>query len=139
MSRIKNNKAPVIYEDGMQSRDFVSVHDIVQANILGMEKSSADYEVFNVGTGDQITIKAVAEILAKLHGKSIKPDITKKFRKGDVRHCFADIKKISKKLGFTPKVSFEEGMKELIGWSKNQEAVDRFDAAATELKKRGLI
>jgi dTDP-L-rhamnose 4-epimerase len=139
MSRVKNNHQPVIYEDGLQSRDFVSVHDIAQANIIGMKKTAANFEAFNVGTGIQVTIKEVAEILIELYGKRIMPNITNKFRKGDVRHCFADISKISKKLGFRPKVSFKEGMKELIEWAREQEAVDHFDDAATELKKKGLI
>lgn len=139
MSRIKNNNAPVIYEDGIQSRDFVSVHDIAQANMLAMESNAANYEVFNVGAGSQIAIKQVAEILAKLQGSKIKPEITNKFRKGDVRHCFSDISKIKKKLGFKPKVSFEEGMKEIIQWSQDVKAVDKFEQATAELKKKGLV
>jgi len=139
MSRIKNNNQPIIYEDGLQTRDFNSVHDIVDANILAMEKSSADYEIFNVGTGNPVSIKQVVETLVRLYGKDIKPVVTNQFRKGDVRHCFADITKIKNKLRFKPKVSFEEGMKELVDWSKNQEAVDNFDQATDNLKKRGLI
>jgi dTDP-L-rhamnose 4-epimerase len=139
MSRIKNDHRPIVYEDGLQSRDFVNVKDIAQANILGMEKSSANNEVFNVGSGNQVTIRQVADILTKLYGKDIKPDVTKKFRKGDVRHCFADITKIKKKLGFKPSVPFEEGMKELIEWSREQEAIDTFDSATKELSKRGLV
>ena len=139
MSRIKNNNQPVVYEDGLQTRDFISVHDIADANVLSMNKSSADYEIFNVGAGRQITIKSIAETLAKLYGKSIKPEITNKFRKGDVRHCFSDISKISSKLGFEPKVSFEEGMKELINWSATAKAIDKFEEATKELKSRNLI
>jgi len=139
MSRIKNNNAPMIFEDGNQSRDFISVHDIVQANILAMEKSSADYEIFNVGTGKQVTIKQVAEVLAKLYGKDLEPHIVGKFRKGDVRHCFSDITKIKSKLGFSPKVSFEDGMKELIAWAGNIEAVDMVEKATEELRKKGLL
>ena len=138
MSRIKNNNQPIVYEDGMQTRDFVSVHDVADANLLVMEKSAADYEEFNVGSGNPIAIKNVAEVLAKLYGKDIKPSITHKFRKGDVRHCFADISKIKGKLGFSPKISFEKGMKELIEWSKNAEAIDKFEMADEKLKKNGL-
>ncbi|TAL52944.1 MAG: NAD-dependent epimerase/dehydratase family protein [Nanoarchaeota archaeon] len=138
LSRLKNNNPPTVYEDGLQTRDFISVHDVVQANTLAMEKKSADYETFNVGAGDPKTIVSIAETLAKLLGKKIKPNVTKQFRKGDVRHCYADISKI-KKLGYKPKVSFEEGMKELIEWSAKTEAVDKFDQAADELKKKGLI
>lgn len=138
MSRIKNSNPPIVYEDGLQTRDFVSVHDIVQANILSMEKSRADYEVFNVGTGVPHTIKDISETIANACGSAIKPIITNKFRKGDVRHCYPDIKKIGK-LGYKQSVSFEKGMKELVEWSSNQTAEDRFDFANNELKKKGLV
>ncbi len=138
MSRLKNNNKPVIYEDGMQTRDFVSVHDIVQANMLAMESEAANYNVFNVGTGIPRTIKSIAEDLSRLLGKKISPDITNKYRKGDVRYCYSDISKI-KKLGFKPKTSFEDGLKELIVWSSDIKADDKFEQAATELKNKGLI
>lgn len=139
LSRLKNNKSPVVYEDGMQTRDFVYVGDVVQANLLAMESNAANYESFNVGTGKPRTIRGIAETLAELLGKGIKPEITNRFRKGDVRHCFADITKIRKKLGFEPGVSFDAGMKELISWGSGVEARDRFDAAAEELERKGLV
>lgn len=138
ISRIKNGHQPVIYEDGMQTRDFVSVHDVVQANMLAMENNAADYEVFNVGKGDTVTIKEVAQILARLYGKDINPDISLNFRKGDVRHCIADISKIKNKLEYSPKIKFEDGMKELMQWSAKQKATDKFDIATQELEKHGL-
>jgi len=139
LSRIKNNNPPMIFEDGIQSRDFVSVHDIVQANMIALSNPASNYEVFNVGSGRQVSIKQVADILIKLNNSSVKTEITNKFRKGDVRHCFADITKISSKLDYTPKITFEEGMKELISWSKNEKAVDMVDKATEELKKKGLV
>ncbi|PIN78419.1 nucleoside-diphosphate-sugar epimerase [Candidatus Woesearchaeota archaeon CG10_big_fil_rev_8_21_14_0_10_33_12] len=139
ISRIKNNNSPTIYEDGLQSRDFVSVHDIVQANILAMEKSSADYDVFNVGTGSKYTVKEIADILIKLLKKDLKPEIIGKFRKGDIRHCFADISKIKNKLGYNPKISFEQGMKELIEWAEKEQAKDLVNQATKELKDKGLV
>jgi dTDP-L-rhamnose 4-epimerase len=139
MSRLKNGKPPVIYEDGLQSRDFVSVHDIVQANLLAMKKASSNYEVFNVGSGRCVTIIDVASHLAKVFGKTVKPMITKKYRKGDVRHCFADIDKIRNKLGFEPEVSFADGITELVEWSKRTNADDRFEMAAQELENKGLV
>jgi dTDP-L-rhamnose 4-epimerase len=138
MSRIKNGNRPVIYEDGGQSRDFVSVHDIVRANLLAMEKPSANGEVFNVGTGKPLAVKDVARVLARLYGADIEAEIVGKFRKGDVRHCFPDISKAAKLLGYKPSVSFDDGMRELIEWSRQAEAKDKFEEAARELKKRGL-
>lgn len=138
MSRIKNGNPPVIYEDGGQTRDFVSVHDIVQANVLAMEKPAANGQVFNVGTGRPIAVKDVARLLAKLYGVEIGPEICGKFRKGDVRHCYPDIGKARRLLGYEPRVTFDAGMRELIEWSRQAEAKDRFEQAACELKKRGL-
>jgi dTDP-L-rhamnose 4-epimerase len=138
LSRIKNNQAPVIYEDGLQTRDFVSVHDIVQANLLALEKPEADGEVFNVGGGSALTIRRIAEVVAELYGKPIAPEITHRFRKGDVRHCVGDISKIRSRLGYEPRVAFADGMRELARWSREVEAVDRFQEARHELAKRGI-
>lgn len=137
-SRIKNNNPPIIFEDGLQTRDFVSVHDIVRANLLVMEKSKADYEMFNVGTGKPVSILDIASTLSVLYGKNIKPEIVNKYRSGDIRHCYADISKL-KKLGFKPEVSLEDGMKELVRWGMTQEAMDGSDKAYQELKERGLV
>jgi dTDP-L-rhamnose 4-epimerase len=137
-SRIKNNNPPLIFEDGLQTRDFISVHDIVRANLLVMKKSKADYEMFNVGTGKPVSILDIARTLSKLYGKALKPDIVNKYRSGDIRHCYADISKISK-LGFKPTISFEDGMRELVEWGITQEAEDKSDIAYQELKERGLV
>lgn len=138
MSRIKNGNRPVVYEDGGQTRDFVSVHDIVQANVLAMEKPAADGRVFNIGTGTPVPVKEVARLLARLYSVKIEPEISGKFRKGDVRHCYADIRQARTLLGYEPRVTFDAGMRELIEWSRQAEAKDRFEQAARELKKRGL-
>ncbi len=139
MSRIKNDNSPVVFEDGLQSRDFISVHDIVEANVLAMTKSEADYQFFNVGSGRVTTVREIAEIISNLCGKSIEPTITMKFRKGDVRHCIADTGKIKGALGFKARVDFRDGMKELIEWSAGVKAVDMVDKATEELKARGLV
>jgi dTDP-L-rhamnose 4-epimerase len=139
LSRIKNDKPPVIFEDGLQTRDFIWVGDIVRACILSMEKESANYEIFNVGSGKPISIVEIANLLIKLLGKDLKPEITYKFRKGDVRHCYADISKIKEKIGFEPETTLEEGLKKLIEWAKERKAVDKFEKAHKELKKKGLV
>ncbi|MBI1387386.1 MAG: SDR family NAD(P)-dependent oxidoreductase [bacterium] len=139
MSRLANGNPPVIYEDGLQSRDFVSVHDVAQANLLAMEKDEANYQVFNLGTGKMTPIREIAETLAKIYDSPIQPEITGKYRKGDTRHCYADISKIQSRLGYQPRVSLEDGMREIIEWSRTVEAKDLFDAASQELAKRGLV
>lgn len=139
MSRIKNNNAPTIFEDGKQSRDFVSVHDIVRGCMLAMKSRAADYELFNVGSGNQISINEVAQTLLNIFGSKLKPEINQQYRKGDIRHCFADISKIKSKLGYAPKVTLKEGMEELVTWSKSQESEDTFDKAVKELKNKRLL
>lgn len=137
--RVLNNHPPVIFEDGLQSRDFVNVKDIVRANILAMEKKEADFGIFNVGTGRRTTLVEIAEILIKAINPHLKMQITRKFRQGDIRHCFADISRIKKDLGFSPAVKLEDGLKDLLGWLRNQRAIDKVNKMSLELKKRGLI
>jgi dTDP-L-rhamnose 4-epimerase len=137
-ARILNHNPPLIFEDGLQSRDFVHVNDAVEASILALEKGEADYQIFNVGSGKQLTILEVANILGEKLGFAREPKILNKFREGDVRHCFADISKIRSSLGFAPEVEFEEGLADLVEWVKRQRAVDRVEIAAEELAARGL-
>jgi dTDP-L-rhamnose 4-epimerase len=139
LSRLKNDQPPVVYEDGRQTRDFVSVYDICQALVLALKKEKANYEIFNVGSGNPLQIAETAGILAGALGKKIEPQITHTFRKGDVRHCFADISKIKQKLGWQPEVDFEEGMRNLISWAKKAPAEDRFLQAQAELASKKLI
>lgn len=137
MSRIKNNKPPVIFEDGLQTRDFVYVTDVVQACLLAL-KPQANYQVYNVGCGKPIRILDVAKTISKGYKKNIEPEIRNKYRKGDIRHCIADISKI-KQLGFIPKVNFEDGIRKLVFWAKTAEAKDFYEQAEKELKEKGLI
>lgn len=138
MSRIKNSKPPIINEDGLQTRDFVHVSDVARANILALEKNGADYQSINVGTGKAITIRKVAETLIDLYKSKVKPEISGRVRKLDVRHCYADTSKIKRTLGWQAKVSFRQGMKELIKWARTEKAVDKVDEAMAELARRGL-
>jgi len=138
LSRVKNNNPPLLFEDGLQSRDFINVADVVQANILAMKKKQADYNFFNVGSGKGYSIQEIGQTICSLYGNKIKPKVLNKFRAGDIRHCYADTKKISTMLGFKPKVSFKKGMLELIAWSENQKARDLSQKAHQELSKRGL-
>ncbi len=136
-SRLLNGKPPVIFEDGLQSRDFVHVSDIVQANRLAMERAEMDYGVFNVGTGRALTIRDMADALSRHLDSRQAPDIVQKFRAGDIRHCFADISRI-RSLGYRPAVRFEDGVAELVEWVRSQTATDGFDQARNELVRRGL-
>lgn len=138
ISRLKNNQPCVVYEDGLQTRDFISVHDMVEAFILALEKDEADYQIFNIGSGSGTTILEVAETLFKLLGKSNLIQVNQDFRKNDIRHCFADITKAKKILGWKPKITLEQGLKELIEWSEKEKADDKFTQAQKELQQKGL-
>lgn len=138
MSRIKNNKPPVINEDGMQSRDFIHIKDVISANIAALVEDGANYQIFNVGSGQPIKIKEIAQSLCKIYKSKIKPDITFKTRKLDVRHCFADISKMKKLTGWEPKMDLEEGLREVVEWAALEASEDKLDFALGELTKRGL-
>ena len=138
-SRLLNGRPPMIFEDGRQRRDFVSVHDVCQACLLALESDKSDGEVFNIGSGSNYTILEIAARIADvLACPEVLPQITGEYRVGDIRHCFADIGKASELLGYRPRVSLSEGLEELAQWLQDQEAVDRVENMRRELASRGL-
>lgn len=139
ISQLKNNAAPIIFEDGNQTRDFVSVNDIADLNHKILLTDKADYQFFNVGTGHPIKVKDVADTIAHLMNKNIKPNVTGQFRKKDVRHCYADMTKIKKILNWQPKIKFADGIKEVIAWSKNEKALNLTPLATQKLKEKGIL
>jgi len=137
-SRLMNGQPPMVFEDGQQMRDFVSVYDIVRANMLAMESRASDGEVINIGCGKPITILQVAQILARSLGREIAPVISQKYRAGDIRHCYADLTKARNLLGYEPRVTHDEGFKELAEWLAEQEAEDKAETMIRELTAYGL-
>ncbi|NLE01956.1 MAG: SDR family NAD(P)-dependent oxidoreductase [Fibrobacter sp.] len=138
-ARLLNNKPPLIFEDGLQKRDFVSVHDVCNACILALEKESVVNNVFNIGSGKSYTVTDVSRALSKVLGREhIEPHITCKYRVGDIRHCFADITRAENILGYKPQYTLEQGLGELAFWLEGQIASDNFDVANSELIERGL-
>jgi dTDP-L-rhamnose 4-epimerase len=138
-SRLMNGNAPAIFEDGLQQRDFVSVYDVARACRLALETPAAAGEVFNIGSGEPQTVQAIAARLARVLGKeNMQPEILGKYRVGDIRHCFADIAKAERVLGYKPQVRLDDGMAELASWLAGQAAVDRVAQASAELNARGL-
>jgi dTDP-L-rhamnose 4-epimerase len=136
-----NGKPPIVFEDGLQSRDFVHVNDVCQALVLAMENEAANGEIFNVGTGQPITIKEVAETISEKINPDLRPEFNQQYRIGDIRHCVADILKIKNKLGYKPNINFKEGIDDLINWIKNKEfqIKDKSQNALDELKEKGLL
>jgi dTDP-L-rhamnose 4-epimerase len=141
LSRLMNGKRPIVFEDGGQLRDFVSIHDVVDCLVLMLETSGADFLPVNIGSGDTITILEIARLLARLLGSSIEPEVMHTGRKFDIRHNTADITRARQTLGFAPKVSLDQGFSELIEWAKSTPdvAVDFFDKALQELQDKGLL
>jgi dTDP-L-rhamnose 4-epimerase len=138
-ARLLNNRPPLINEDGYQKRDFVSVYDVARACRLALEVPEAEGQVFNVASGNQYTIRELAQRMASALGKDIEPEITEKFRAGDIRHCFADISRAWKVLGYEPRVELEEGLMNLAEWLEGQVAYDRIAESRNELAARGLM
>lgn len=137
-SRLLNGKPPLIFEDGLQRRDFVSVHDVARVARMTLENPAVAGRVLNVGSGRNYTIHEVAEKMALVLDKPIEPIVSGKYRTGDIRHCFADISRLRKLLRYEPRVHLEEGLTELAEWLAGQIAIDRVDQATRELEKRGL-
>lgn len=137
-SRLLNNKAPLVFEDGEQARDFVHVSDVAAAVVMALEKVEVKDVVCNIGSGQPVTVNEVAIKLAKKLGVSIEPNIMHNYRVGDIRHCWADTSKTKKLLGFEAKISFDEGIDDLIDWVKGETAIDHAAQAQSELNARGL-
>lgn len=138
-TQIRNGNGIKIFEDGKETRDFVYIDDVVAATILGIEKKEANGEVFNVGTGIATDVLSVANALITSYDIKVPVAVTGNFRVGDIRHNYADLSKISAKLGFTPKVHFEEGIKNFATWVLQQEIQeDHLSASLEEMKKKGL-
>jgi dTDP-L-rhamnose 4-epimerase len=136
-----NDRQPVVFEDGGQLRDFVSIHDVVDCLVLMLETSGADFLPVNVGSGETVSILEIARTLNRVLGKSIEPLVTETGRKFDIRHNTADITRSRTMLGFQPKVGLSDGLSELVEWAKTTPDVanDFFDRALEELQQKGLL
>lgn len=136
-ARCLNGNPPLIFEDGLQRRDFVSVADIAQACRLALTTQSIG-EVFNIGSGQSRSVLDVANAMIDVLGVSLEPVVTGKYRIGDIRHCFADIGKARRLLRYEPGVRFEDGLADFAEWLAGTTAQDNFMRAAAELDRRGL-
>lgn len=138
-SRYLNDQPPLIYEDGQQRRDFVHVYDIARACRLALEETAAPGKIFNIGSGRNFTVREVAAHVCRALGREhIEPEVTGKYRIGDIRHCFADITRARTHLNYSPQVDFDRGLAELADRLDGQQAIDRCLQANRELAARGL-
>jgi len=139
-SRILNGNRPYVFEDGNQSRDFIHVKDVARANLAALQRNGADFTPVNIGTGSPISIRRLAETLVALYGSNMRPYVSNEYRKGDIRHCYADISAARRLLEFEPTVSLQDGLIELIGWAKAERwgVVDLFEKTLEELREKEL-
>src|SRR3954465_15361368 len=137
-SRLLNDRQPLVFEDGNQTRDFIDVRDIARCSSLALTSDGADGRTLNVGTGSATTIRGVAEAIARGLGKDIQPEIVNQYRAGDIRHCYADTRLAEELLGFSAEISFQRGMEDLLAWLETQEASDGVESARGALGARGL-
>ncbi len=138
-SMLLKNKSPLVFEDGNQRRDFVHAEDVARAYVLALEKPEADGLALNLGSGQSISVNEIAQILAKAMQKNIAPEVTGKYRDGDIRHCFADISLLRATLGWEPEHVFETSVHEMLKWVLSQTDVKIIGDSFDELKKLGLL
>jgi dTDP-L-rhamnose 4-epimerase len=137
-SRLLNDRPPLVFEDGRQTRDFVDVRDIARGCALALERDGADGRTVNLGSGVPTSILEVAGVIGRGLGKDVEPEVVNQYRAGDIRHCYADTRLADRLLGFRAEIAFEQGMADLLEWLEGQEAVDAVDAAREALAARGL-
>ena len=122
-SRLVAGRPPLVHEDGEQRRDFVSVHDVARAFCLALESDAAPGAVFNIGSGETSTVGHVARRMVELARRpDLMPEVTGKHRVGDVRHCFADVRRAESVLGFRASMELDAGLGELVRWLEVRES-----------------
>lgn len=132
MSRYKNGNPPLIVEDGKEQRDFIYVADVAWANVEALEKGSG---VYNLGTGKPHSVNEIAKSIGKALGSSVEPKVTEEFRPGDSRHDLADISRFTRDFGKHNFVDLDEGLRKLVEWGRNAEAIDLYDTSEMERKR----
>lgn len=138
-TRVKNGNDINIFEDGLETRDFVYIDDVTDAIILGIENDNANFQSFNVGSGEKTDVLTVANTLKDKYKANVKINVSGNYRLGDIRHNLGDLTKITKLLGYNPKVNFSEGISNFVDWVEKQEVEsDNYEKSIEEMKKKGL-
>jgi dTDP-L-rhamnose 4-epimerase len=140
-SNLARSNSPIqIFEDGQESRDFVFVEDAVEATWRCIIEKSSSVESFNVGTGQRTSVLQVAKEIVRFFGSDSKITITGAFRQGDIRHNFADLHKIRQAIGFSPRFTFREGLKQFLEWATGQDGLSNgYESSLREMRERGLL
>jgi dTDP-L-rhamnose 4-epimerase len=139
-TRIRRGLNLSLFEDGLESRDFIYISDITKAIRLSIDEDAANNKILNVGTGRPTTIMEISKLLVETLGGEQQPVVTGQYRIGDIRHCYADTTLMSNILKFKTTMSIQTGIKKFCDWVINQPLPkDKLDIANTELKNRGLL
>lgn len=134
------NKPVNIFEDGLESRDFVNVRDIARGVIDSIENDKSNGETINLGSGVNTSVIEIAEILKKHYGSTSEINITGDFRIGDIAHNMADITKAQKILNFNPTISLDDGLKEFCSWVEGQDKDNSgYERSLAEMEKAGMF
>jgi dTDP-L-rhamnose 4-epimerase len=137
--RLLNDLPPIIYEDGLQRRDYTHIRDVVEANLIVLKDSRADYQVFNVGSGQAFTVREYAQTLIEKLGKAIAPSIPGEYRLGDNRHSVSDIYRL-KALGWEPKYGLGKILDDYLEWLQEQgDWGDYFREAEQAMRAQGVV
>lgn len=138
-TRILNDKSPVVYEDGQQTRDFIFVEDVARANLLVAEREEADYQVYNVGTGIATPVLDFAQTLARVYGRGVQPELRSEFRPGDFRHLSTDATRL-RELGWVPQVALNDGLRRYADWIQSYTTIkEYFSEAERHLKNTQVV
>lgn len=133
-TRIKNGNDLNIFEDGLETRDFVYIEDITDAIVLGIENDKANFQSFNVGSSEKIDVLTVANTLKKKYGANVNINVSGNYRLGDIRHNLGDLTKIKTLLGYEPKVKFTEGISNFVDWVEKQNVEsDNYEKSIEEM------
>jgi len=138
-TRIKNGNDINIFEDGLESRDFIYIDDVVDSIVLAVFDEKANGNIFNVGSGVCTDVLTVAQSLKKIYRSESNITVSGNYRVGDIRHNFADLSAIQRALGFSPKIDFETGIKKFTDWVNCQQIeADLYESSISEMKQKGL-
>lgn len=139
-TQIRNKNNINIFEDGLETRDFVYIDDVTDAIILSIDNDKANYEVFNVGSGENINVLRIANTLKEKYNSTIDIVVSGNYRLGDIKDNQADLTKINKLLGYVPKVNFKTGISNFVDWVERQDIEsDNYDKSIEEIKAKGLF
>lgn len=139
-TRLRSNKPINIFEDGLESRDFVFIDDVIDATIRGIEHPEPIVDVFNVGSGIATNVLTIVETLLRNLGNESQISVSGQYRAGDIRHNIADLDKVRRVLGFVPGVSVDEGLRRFVEWVRGEDVVvDRYEESLHEMREKGLF